>query len=74
MGDVPDPDEEPKHKELDEDDISLLRTYGLGPYSARIDAASKDIKDIIKRWELLASCSLKFCKCTAFSWACAQSG
>ena len=49
MGDAPEPDDEPKHKELDEDDISLLRTYGLGPYSSRIDAVSKDIKDITKR-------------------------
>ena len=49
MGDAPDEVDEPKVKELDEDDISLLKTYGLGPYASRIDQVSKDIKDITKR-------------------------
>ena len=49
MGDAPDDVDEPKVKELDEDDISLLKTYGLGPYASRIDQVSKDIKDITKR-------------------------
>ena len=31
---------------LDEDDIALLKTYGLGPYANSIKAAEKDLKDI----------------------------
>ena len=30
----PDPEDEKKIIPLDEDDIALLKTYGLGPYSA----------------------------------------
>ena len=36
-------------KELDEEDISLLKTYGLGPYASHISAAEKDIKEVVKR-------------------------
>jgi 26S proteasome regulatory subunit T1 len=34
---------------LDEDDIALLKSYGLGPYSTRIKAAEKDLKDLSKK-------------------------
>ena len=45
-----DPEEkEAPVKELDEEDISLLKTYGLGPYAANISAAEKDIKEVVKR-------------------------
>ena len=49
MADSAAEDNEPPVRELDEDDISLLKTYGLGPYASRIDNVSKDIKDITKR-------------------------
>ena len=49
MADSAAEENEPPVRELDEDDISLLKTYGLGPYASRIDAVSKDIKDITKR-------------------------
>ena len=38
---------------LDEDDIALLKTYGLGPYSTKIKAAEKDLKDLSKKVTLL---------------------
>ncbi|CAA6662753.1 unnamed protein product [Spirodela intermedia] len=34
---------------LDEDDIALLQTYGLGPFSKRIKKAEKEIKEIAKK-------------------------
>ncbi|KAM3224406.1 hypothetical protein ACQJBY_055987 [Aegilops geniculata] len=34
---------------LDEDDIALLKTYGLGPYSTSIKTAEKEIKELAKR-------------------------
>lgn len=34
---------------LDEDDIALLKTYGLGPYASRIKSAEQGIKDVAKR-------------------------
>ncbi|KAD4584904.1 hypothetical protein E3N88_22505 [Mikania micrantha] len=34
---------------LDEDDIALLKTYGLGPYSNSIKKAEKDVKEMAKR-------------------------
>ncbi|KAJ6715027.1 26S PROTEASE REGULATORY SUBUNIT 7-like protein A [Salix viminalis] len=34
---------------LDEDDIALLKTYGLGPYSTSIKKAEKEIKEMAKR-------------------------
>lgn len=34
---------------LDEDDIALLKTYGLGPYSNKIKDAEKDIKELSKK-------------------------
>lgn len=45
-----DPDEkEAPVKELDEEDISLLKTYGLGPYASSISGAEKDVKEVVKR-------------------------
>uniref|UniRef100_A0A0V0H3C5 Putative 26S protease regulatory subunit 7-like n=1 Tax=Solanum chacoense TaxID=4108 RepID=A0A0V0H3C5_SOLCH len=32
-----------------EDDIALLKTYGLGPYSSGIKKAEKEIKEMAKR-------------------------
>lgn len=34
---------------LDDDDIALLKTYGLGPYTNTIKAVEEDIKNISKR-------------------------
>ncbi|KAJ6743308.1 26S PROTEASOME REGULATORY SUBUNIT [Salix viminalis] len=34
---------------LDEDDIALLKTYGLGPYSNSIKKEEKEIKDLAKK-------------------------
>nr|CAD1839474.1 unnamed protein product [Ananas comosus var. bracteatus] len=34
---------------LDEDDIALLKTYGLGPYSESIKKAEKEIKEMVKK-------------------------
>ncbi|XP_058103545.1 26S proteasome regulatory subunit 7A-like [Magnolia sinica] len=34
---------------LDVDDIALLKTYGLGPYSSSIKKVEKDIKEITKK-------------------------
>jgi hypothetical protein len=42
--DNPDPEEDKKIIPLDEDDIALLKTYGLGPYSASIKALETDLK------------------------------
>eukprot|EP01114_Cavostelium_apophysatum_P024514 TRINITY_DN961_c0_g1_i1.p1 TRINITY_DN961_c0_g1~~TRINITY_DN961_c0_g1_i1.p1 ORF type:complete len:426 (+),score=123.76 TRINITY_DN961_c0_g1_i1:112-1389(+) len=48
---APTPDEEDKDfvpKALDEGDIALLKTYGVGPYTNSIKAAEDDIKKISK--------------------------
>ena len=37
----PDPEDEKKIIPLDEDDIALLKTYGLGPYSAAIKSLER---------------------------------
>ena len=42
-------DKEPVVRALDEDDIALLKTYGLGPYSSKIKDVEKDIKDLSKK-------------------------
>lgn len=34
---------------LDDDDIALLKTYGLGPYTAKLKKIDDDIKAITKR-------------------------
>ncbi|MED6204724.1 26S proteasome regulatory subunit 7 [Stylosanthes scabra] len=34
---------------LDDDDIALLKTYGLGPYSTSIKKVEKEIKDMAKK-------------------------
>eukprot|EP00276_Gloeochaete_wittrockiana_P021689 CAMPEP_0184335818 /NCGR_PEP_ID=MMETSP1089-20130417/4318_1 /TAXON_ID=38269 ORGANISM="Gloeochaete wittrockiana, Strain SAG46.84" /NCGR_SAMPLE_ID=MMETSP1089 /ASSEMBLY_ACC=CAM_ASM_000445 /LENGTH=415 /DNA_ID=CAMNT_0026660665 /DNA_START=30 /DNA_END=1273 /DNA_ORIENTATION=+ len=39
---------EKKLQPLDEDDIALLKTYGLGPYSKAIKTTEDDIKSIVK--------------------------
>ncbi|KAG6425776.1 hypothetical protein SASPL_109980 [Salvia splendens] len=48
-----DPEDEIKDeknpKPLDEDDIALLKTYGLGPYSNSIKKAEKEIKEMAKK-------------------------
>jgi len=36
-------------KALDEDDIALLKNYGLGPYAAPIKAAEADIKRVLRQ-------------------------
>ncbi|KAM3379971.1 hypothetical protein P3S68_005544 [Capsicum galapagoense] len=38
--------DEKNPKPLDEDDIALLKTYGLGPYSTSIKKAEKEIKEM----------------------------
>ena len=53
-----DPEEKDlKVKALDEDDIALLKTYGLGPYSERIKSAEADVKRIAK--EVNDICGIK---------------
>ncbi|KAM7254546.1 hypothetical protein ACFE04_003926 [Oxalis oulophora] len=50
---APEPEDELKDEKnprpLDEDDIALLKTYGLGPYSTSIKKAEKEIKDMAKK-------------------------
>lgn len=48
---APEPPEgkEEKVRALDEDDIALLKSYGQGPYSARIKEIEKDVKDTVKK-------------------------
>ncbi|CAI0401962.1 unnamed protein product [Linum tenue] len=41
--------EEKNPPPLDEDDIALLKTYGLGPYSNSIKKEEKEIKDLAKK-------------------------
>ncbi|KAF2592313.1 hypothetical protein F2Q70_00043436 [Brassica cretica] len=41
--------DEKNPRPLDEDDIALLKTYGLGPYSAPIKKVEKEIKELAKR-------------------------
>ncbi|KAJ8431744.1 hypothetical protein Cgig2_028961 [Carnegiea gigantea] len=41
--------DEKNPRPLDEDDIALLKTYGLGPYSASIKKVEKEIKDMAKK-------------------------
>lgn len=48
MADEPEVKEE-KIRVLDEDDIALLKTYGLGPYANKIKDAEKDLKDVSAR-------------------------
>ena len=49
---APDPEEDLTEKNprlLDEDDIALLKTYGLGPYSTAIKGVEKEIKEMAKK-------------------------
>ncbi|XP_064991411.1 26S proteasome regulatory subunit 7A-like isoform X2 [Musa acuminata AAA Group] len=49
---APEPEDDTSEKNprpLDEDDIALLKTYGLGPYSASIKKTEKEIKELAKR-------------------------
>jgi len=48
MANAPDTEKEKDFKALDEADIALLKTYGLGPYSRRIKAVETDIANILK--------------------------
>ncbi|GFY97267.1 regulatory particle triple-A 1A [Actinidia rufa] len=41
--------DEKNPRPLDEDDIALLKTYGLGPYSTSIKKAEKEIKEMAKK-------------------------
>ena len=50
-------DKDVKVKALDEDDIALLKTYGLGPYSDRIKSVEADVKRIGK--EVNDICGIK---------------
>ena len=45
----PDPEDDKKIIPLDEDDIALLKTYGLGPYSDPIKGLEVDLRDISKK-------------------------
>ncbi|KAK6796089.1 hypothetical protein RDI58_009544 [Solanum bulbocastanum] len=40
--------DEKNPRPLDEDDIALLKTYGLGPYSTSIKKTEKGIKEMTK--------------------------
>lgn len=49
-------EKEEKEKDLiplDEDDIALLKTYGLGPYSTAIKKVEDDLKDLSKKINVL---------------------
>ncbi|KAK4410457.1 26S proteasome regulatory subunitA [Sesamum angolense] len=50
---APEPEDEIKDEKnprpLDEDDIALLKTYGLGPYSTSIKKVEKEIKEMAKK-------------------------
>lgn len=50
---APEPEDEFKDEKnpppLDEDDIALLKTYGLGPYSTSIKKTEKEIKEMAKK-------------------------
>eukprot|EP00891_Asterochloris_glomerata_P009735 jgi/Astpho2/9735/Aster-03713 len=46
MADDPVDEKDEKIRVLDEDDIALLKTYGLGPYANSIKTVEKDLKDI----------------------------
>nr|KJB70002.1 hypothetical protein B456_011G054200 [Gossypium raimondii] len=41
--------DEKNPRPLDEDDIALLKTYGLGPYSTSIKKVEKEIKEMAKK-------------------------
>merc|ERR1711976_490548 len=41
-------EKEPDFKPLDEADIALLKTYGLGPYTRKIKSTENDIQKILK--------------------------
>ncbi|RWW03618.1 hypothetical protein BHE74_00029246, partial [Ensete ventricosum] len=52
IGMAPEPEDDTNEKNprpLDEDDIALLKTYGLGPYSVSIKKTEKEIKELAKR-------------------------
>ena len=49
MAPEPPKGKEEKVRALDEDDIALLKSYGQGPYSARIKDIEKDVKDTVKK-------------------------
>ena len=44
-GEYKDEDEEAPVPVLDEGDIALLKTYGLGPYTTKIKQTEKEIKE-----------------------------
>ncbi|GFZ11642.1 regulatory particle triple-A 1A [Actinidia rufa] len=50
---APEPEDDIKDEKnprpLDEDDIALLKTYGLGPYSTSIKKVEKEIKNMAKK-------------------------
>ncbi|KAG1358869.1 putative 26S proteasome regulatory subunit 7 [Cocos nucifera] len=58
---APEPEEltdEKNPRPLDEDDIALLKTYGLGPYSVSIKKVEKEIKEMAKKVNDLCGRSL----------------
>ncbi|RXH67564.1 hypothetical protein DVH24_027711 [Malus domestica] len=49
---APEPEDikdEKNPRPLDEDDIVIMKTYGLGPYSKHIKQAEKEVKDLAKK-------------------------
>ena len=48
--------EEKKIALLDEEDIALLKTYGLGPYSNSIKTLESDLRSITKKCQRLVRC------------------
>ena len=57
-GDEEDEDKKPIAV-LDEADIALLKTYGLGPYTTRIKTAEKDLKALAKNVNTLCGMFVK---------------
>jgi len=49
--DAPDEEEQKDHRPLDEGDIALLKTYGVGPYTKAIQSTQDDISKLMKAIE-----------------------
>ncbi|KAJ6241803.1 26s proteasome regulatory subunit 7 [Anaeramoeba flamelloides] len=49
-----DPSSEEEIKELDEQDIELLKLYGSGPYHNKLNTIEKDVKNLVKKVNTLS--------------------
>eukprot|EP00913_Durusdinium_trenchii_P002973 g2754.t1 len=46
---MPQDEDEPATQALDEDDVVIMRTYGVGPYVEPIKVAEKEAKEYISK-------------------------